>query len=135
MVELPPLEDDELPPVASKKYQVPFKLAENMLCYNCNEDAYGRRDLVGWLDVVDEHYTKTHARSLETKVYTSLLTSLRASFPGLDFDAVSRYCDDERLCPRLKLIEAWRAFISNMNWDECDEPEPRPSTRQQKRKK
>ena len=106
------------------KYKVLFKLKESMLCYACNEDGYGRRDLVGWLEVVECDYNKTHPHSMSGGVYMLLRDALSDTFPTLDFDAISCYCDDERLCPRPKLIEAWRAFISNMDWDECDEPEP-----------
>lgn len=137
---LPPLEDEELLPIVSPaKHKVPFVLKENMLCYNCNEDSSGRRDLVGWLDVAEDDYIRrcatTQNHYLTTKTYSILLAALRQTFPGLDFDAVSKYCDHEKTCPRPKLIEAWRAFLSNINWDECDEPKPDDTSRKQKRKK
>ena len=136
MIDLPPINDDEdLPVIApTKKYKVPFKLKENMLCYNCNEDSYDRRDLIGWLDVVEEHYDSTEHDRFPSDAYTVLLHTLSVTFPGLDFDAVTCYCDYENVCSRSKLIEAWRAFLSNMGWDECDEPKLDNSRRQQKRK-
>lgn len=132
MIELPPMPDDDLTPiVTTEKYQVPFKLTTRMLCYNASEDAQGRRDLVSWLDVVEEHYRKCHKTTVFFDAYKFLHAQLKHAFPGLDYDCVSAYCDKEVLCPRETLIGAWRAFLVEMNWGEPDEPKPKRSRRQQ----
>jgi hypothetical protein len=130
MIELPPMLDDDLPVLATK-YKVPFKLTESMLCYNASEDAQGRRDLVSWLDVVEEHYRKCHKTTVFFDAYKFLHAQLKHAFPGLDYDCVSAYCDQEVLCPRPALIVAWRAFLVEMNWDDANEPKPKRLRRQQ----
>lgn len=134
MIELPPL-DDELPLPPPMKYKVPFRLTEDMLCYGTFDNGHGRMDLTGWLDVVNAHYNSQYTHALPGEVYHILLKELSNEFPGLDFDCISLYCDSEQVCPRSRLIAAWRAFLANMNWDECDEPKPNPPSRQQKRKR
>lgn len=139
MVELPPLNDDDddlVPLVSVAKYNVPFKLKEEMLCYGRMCNTKGQQDLIGWLNEVEWHYFETFKDFvLPFRLYSVLFNALKVEFPGLDFDVLSAYCDDERTCPRPRLIRAWRAFLSNMQWGECDEPEPDVTSRKQKRKK
>jgi hypothetical protein len=124
--------DDDLNPISAiKNYKMPFKLTPSMLCYNASEDALGRRDLVSWLDVVEEHYRKCHKTTVFFDAYKFLHAQLKHAFPGLDYDCVSAYCDKEVLCPRETLIGAWRAFLVEMNWDDANEPKSKRARRQQ----